>query len=262
MIRSGLCSIAFRDLTPAAVVRLAAEAKLDGIEWGGDVHVPPGDELNAELVGRLTREAGLAVAAYGSYYRIDGRSGAPDDFSSVLAAARALGAPLVRVWAGGEDAERTPLAQWRRIVEATRDCAEQAAKAGLTIACEWHMGTLLSTNASAQTFLDEVNHPALRTYWQPAHFQDDAYCLAGLETVRDRLAHLHVFHWWPSLHERHALSAGAPRWRRFLDEAAAAPGDRFALLELLAEATPECLQADAATLRAWLAATEQREGLT
>ena len=32
---------------------------MEGIEWGGDVHVPPGDEARARDVAALTREAGL-----------------------------------------------------------------------------------------------------------------------------------------------------------------------------------------------------------
>ena len=43
MIRPGLCSVTFRALDVPAVVRLAAEAGLERIEWAGDVHVPPGD---------------------------------------------------------------------------------------------------------------------------------------------------------------------------------------------------------------------------
>lgn len=256
MIRAGLCSIAFRSCAPEEVLRLACEAGLAGLEWGGDVHVPPGDERHAERVGRLTREAGLAVAAYGSYFRLGDTRPESPPLAAVLATARALGAPVLRVWAGAEDAERTPRAEWERIAEAARACVAEASAAGLRVACEWHMGTLTSTNTAARALLDAV--PGLLTYWQPAHWQDDAYCLAGLESVRERLAHVHVFHWWPSLHERHPLAEGAERWRRFLGEAARAPGERFALLELLGEASVERLKADAATLRALIATVEER----
>ena len=43
-------------------------------------------------------EAGLAIAAYGSYYRVEHDDPAP--FEPVLATAVELGAPTVRVWAG------------------------------------------------------------------------------------------------------------------------------------------------------------------
>ena len=51
----------------------------------------------AETVGRLTREAGLEVASYGSYYRFDDCdaeiSDSTPDRESVLATAVALRAP-------------------------------------------------------------------------------------------------------------------------------------------------------------------------
>ena len=58
-----------RQLPVEEVVAVAASAGLAAIEWGADVHVPPGDEAAAERgpVGRAS--AGVAVASYGSYYR-------------------------------------------------------------------------------------------------------------------------------------------------------------------------------------------------
>ncbi len=40
MIKSGLVSITFRQLTCEQIVDLVSKAKLDAIEWGGDIHVP------------------------------------------------------------------------------------------------------------------------------------------------------------------------------------------------------------------------------
>lgn len=40
----GLTSISFRGKTCTEVIGLAKKAGLDGIEWGGDVHVPPENE--------------------------------------------------------------------------------------------------------------------------------------------------------------------------------------------------------------------------
>ena len=76
MIRPGLCSVTLRALEPSAVVELAAAAGLEAIEWGGDVHVPPGDVDRAGQVRTLTEGAGLAVASYGSYLRCEGPAAA------------------------------------------------------------------------------------------------------------------------------------------------------------------------------------------
>jgi hypothetical protein len=48
-------------------------------------------------VRQQTLEAGLQIAAYGSYYRL-GTGQLP--FQSVLETAISLGAPTIRVWAG------------------------------------------------------------------------------------------------------------------------------------------------------------------
>ena len=70
-INAGLVSITFRDLSPEEVVQVAVENGLEGIEWGGDVHVPHGNLAVAKKVARQTAEGGLKVASYGSYYRFE-----------------------------------------------------------------------------------------------------------------------------------------------------------------------------------------------
>lgn len=41
--RLGLCSVTFRALPAAEVLRLGVAAGLDCVEWGADVHAPPSD---------------------------------------------------------------------------------------------------------------------------------------------------------------------------------------------------------------------------
>ena len=103
-IRPGLCSVTLRPLAPEAVVRVAADAGLAGIEWGGDIHVPPGDAATARRVARLTADAGLIVSSYGSYYRVGGDK--PGELQPILDTAAELGAPVVRVWAGPANLEK------------------------------------------------------------------------------------------------------------------------------------------------------------
>ena len=69
MLIPGLVSISFRNLCPEEIIDITKESGLLGIEWGGDLHVPHGDVPVAAEVGSKTREAGLEVSSYGSYYR-------------------------------------------------------------------------------------------------------------------------------------------------------------------------------------------------
>src|SRR5688500_12319633 len=98
MLIPGLVSVTFRQLAPQEIIALVVEAQLQVIEWGGDIHVPHGDTNQAEIVARWTKDAGLSVAAYGSYYRLATPDQTP--FERIVATAVALGAPTIRVWAG------------------------------------------------------------------------------------------------------------------------------------------------------------------
>ena len=103
---TGLTSITFRQLTVEQIVELVQQSGLDGIEWGGDVHVKPGEEALAREVGDRTRQAGLQVLSYGSYLHVDGPEHIAEDFKPVLQSALALSAPVIRVWPGGREPDR------------------------------------------------------------------------------------------------------------------------------------------------------------
>lgn len=253
MLHSGLVSITFRQLTPAAIVELVQRAGLRGIEWGGDVHVPHGDLARAKEVRQLTEQAGLTVPAYGSYYRA-GRSedeGLP--FAKVLASAVELGTPLIRIWAGAAGSDVTGEEARAPIVADLRRIAEQADRAGVRVAAEFHGNTLNDTNAAADRLLREVAHPNFYSYWQPLTDMSDAVCLEGLAALRPRLAHVHVFQ-WRTYRDRQPLAEGRERWAKFFQSAAAAPGDRYAMLEFVRDDAPENFLGDAATLKSLLAA--------
>ena len=253
MIASGLVSVTFRKLAPAEVVALVREAGLKGIEWGGDLHVPHGDIARAREVSELTHEAGLAVAAYGSYYRAGHSEEHGLPFQQVLDTALELNAPLIRVWAGtvGSDSADDNI-RWR-VAADLRRIADQAAKAGVRVATEFHGGTLTDTNDSANQLLVEADHANLHTYWQPLMGMDDATCLGGLELLAPRLSHLHVYH-WQTVQDRRPLAEGTARWQKFLAQVKRLPGDRYAMLEFVTDDQPDNFRRDAATLREWLQA--------
>jgi len=248
MIRTGLISVTFRRLDPESIVSWASRANLSAIEWGGDVHVPHGDVQRARLVGCMTREAGLNVCSYGSYYRVGcGAAGNAVDFERVLETAVALQAPAIRVWAGDRGSEAADEAWRRQVAEDARRIAELSASAGVRIDFEYHSHTLTDTTESALSLLSAIDHPNVRCHWQPRIQDDFAQSCAGLEPLLSRLANVHVFHWLPS-GERRPLHEGEERWRRYLSALLPTGSEHYALLEFVKDDDPMQMMSDAETL--------------
>jgi sugar phosphate isomerase/epimerase len=255
MIHSGLVSITFRQLTPAEIVALVVQGGLEGIEWGGDVHVPHGDVDRALQVRQMTLDAGLAIPAYGSYYRVGHEEPCP--FEAVLESAMALGTTTVRVWAGKLGSEQADAAYRGRVIEDSRRIADLAAEAGVSVAYEFHGGTLTDTNDAARALLEAVAHHNVLSYWQPPRGATVPYCLAGLDAVLPWLCHVHAFTWrllpdGKSV-ERLPLAEGEDPWLQYLAKAATAERDIYAEIEFVRDDAPERLLEDAAALVRWLA---------
>ncbi|SJN46660.1 hypothetical protein FM104_15160 [Microbacterium esteraromaticum] len=249
MIRPGLCSVTYRQLTPEQLAPLAADAGLEVIEWGADVHVPSGDPERAAEVARVTSDAGLSVASYGSYFR----AGADEALTPTLDSAEALGADRVRVWAGRDDSGDASPAQYAQIAARLQDAAAEASDRGITLALEYHRGTLADTPQATLRLLADVDSPALTTYWQPSVGAADAVALAEYEAVAAHTSAVHVFSWWPDA-ERLRLDERSGLWGSLFAAAAAqAQPPRDALLEFVPDDDPALLASEAAVLRRWLA---------
>lgn len=252
---AGLCSVTYRDLTPAAVIESAARSGVDVIEWGGDVHVPPTEETaTALMVGSATAAAGMVPASYGSYLRCDPPPD-PGRVEMVCDTAAALGATGVRVWATGTDVER--------VATTLSEMAVVADGHGLTISVECHPGTLTEHPATSVALLRSVERRGARvtTYWQPNHRLDDEANLAALEATLPWLKHLHVFTWAPN-GDRLPLVDGEPLWRAAFDRIAAYDASesrgsdvapiRVAFLEFVPDDDPGVLRREVGTLRQWI----------
>jgi 3-dehydroshikimate dehydratase len=261
VIAPGLCSITFRTLTADAVLVAAVRAGVEGIEWGADAHVPPGDGTTASALAVRCRDAGVEVVSYGSYLGFTPPAGADDAaVEAVLDTAEALGAPMVRIWTELGVVPDAPADDRRRVTARTGAFADAIAARGLTAALEFHPFTLTHTAASANQLLYELGRPNLRTHWQPDPTLSPNDAVAELAHVTDRLAHLHAFSWGPEgIADRRALVDGAAVWVPALEVAERAgaplPGRRYALCEYVRDDDPDQLVADVRTLREWLTAT-------
>ena len=257
MIRPGLCSVTFRDLDVEAVVGHAAAAGLECIEWAGDAHVPPGDVRAAEQARALTEQAGLAVASYGSYLRFVGSDEEVHaEGEAVLTAARALGAPRIRVWASRTGSAEATAEQRATTVRRIQEFADRAAADGIDVGLEFHGRTLTDEIGSTLRLLEEIDRPSVLSYWQPHQGMPADQALETLRRVLPATSTVHVFSWWPR-HERLALSERSELWERAFALLAAEGSDRDALLEFVPEDDPSLLRREADTLRTLITAGQE-----
>lgn len=254
-LRAGVCSVTFRHLEPDAIIGLAVEAGVDGIEWGGDVHAPPGDPARAATIRRRCSDAGLACPSYGSYLFATQADRA--DIDGAVETALALGVSTVRIWCPFGTNPASPPADKGLVVDGVAGVAEALLAEGLAPALEFHPGTLTETATSTLALLDAAGVPDLTTYWQPAPGAEPAVARAEYDLVADAVSNLHVF-WWRAGAVRRPLADGLDLWVGVLGQAASVAGpDRWAHLEFVAGDDPGQFLADAATLTRWLGENHQ-----
>ena len=247
MVRTGLVSATFRQLSAEEIISHVQQATLDGIEWGGDIHVPHGDITRAEEVKKHTQEAGVQVAAYGSYYRVGVSEESGLSFNSVLESAAALEAPLIRVWPGDRGSADADDLFRNQIVEDALRIAAMAAKENLSIAYEWHVNTLTDMLHSAMTLLRKASHPNLGTLWQPTSGVTHNDCLSELTEIHDYLDNIHVTSFVDG--ERRALREGKAQWHDYLRAVETNGKTRYALLEFVRDDSLDAFREDAKTLK-------------
>lgn len=262
-IHSGLCSVTFRQHSSTAILSMAVDAEIKAIEWGTDVHLPPGDLKNARAIRSACADFGIITPTIGSYIRCVETSSS--DFSSVLETSQELGATSIRIWAGTQGSAETEATHRKEIAARINNYCEMAAAQGLELALEYHQNTLTDTVASTLQLLREVDHVSLCTYWQPHKSGPVDNAQAELDALKDHLHNVHVFH-WESYNDRHSLAAGRQYWTAVFAHLIALPKpknvkDRFAFLEFVKNDDPEHFQRDAAILKDVLVSVQAETGV-
>ncbi|NLY19085.1 MAG: sugar phosphate isomerase/epimerase [Clostridiaceae bacterium] len=247
MIKTGLVSVTFRNLSPEEIIELVKKAGLDGIEWGGDIHVPHGKVEIAKDVAKKTREAGLNVASYGSYYSLGCEKEKNLPFEKVLESALALEAPVIRVWAGRVASEKADEAYWDMAIEESGRIADMAMKHGIKIAYEYHPNTLTDTCESAYKLLKEVGHSNVFTYWQRPFELNTEECIESIVKISPWLTNINAYYYENRV--RMPLSKGLNEWKEFIETFRKIDGDRYVMIEFVVDNSPEQFLEDAKALK-------------
>lgn len=244
MIIPGIVSATFRERPAEELIDICVKANLKAIEWSEKAHVMPNDTDTAKHLLRMCEQAGIAVAAYGSYYRLGQYMDPIGTFAQSLRAAAAMHAPLIRIWAGTKASADTDKAEEERLAKEAACIAGIAERENIKVAFEWHKNTLTDTNASAVRFLEKADHENLYCLWQPTAALDMKQRVNGLDMLagRNRLLNLHVYYWRDG--KRRPFTEGKAEWEAYLDHVPAEE-DRFGLLEFVMGDDTRQLQDDA-----------------
>ena len=247
MIRPGLVSVIFRTMPASEVVKIATQGRAEGIEWSADLHVPVAKKKLAAQVGQMTRDAGIEVAAYGSYHRLGCERTSGSKFGDILDTAVALGAPTIRVWAGNTGSKAAREHVWREVTTGAQAAADLAKAMNVSISFEFQANTLNDTPESSLRLLDAIGRDNVFTYWQPDGRLLLDEQMEGLQQLYERLSNIHVFHWQKG--RRMPLNEGEKDWRHYFHHLVRSKRPHWALIEYVQDDLPAKYIKDAETLR-------------
>lgn len=237
--KCGLVSISFRDKSPEQITDAVKNAGLSYIEWGSDIHVPEGDIETAKRVRTICEKSKIKISSYGSYYRL----GQNQDILPYILSAKALGAPVIRIWAGSAGSADTSPDLRRKLVLEAKEACRRAAEYGLKLDFEYHPGTLTDNAGSAYSLLSEIDEPNCGIYWQPNYEKSFSENIASLKLLLPHVDIIHMF-FWDEKYNRFFLEDGKAQIGEFLEIAR----EKIVLLEFVPEDKIEYLKAEAQTL--------------
>ncbi|MGN7457070.1 sugar phosphate isomerase/epimerase family protein [Paenibacillus pasadenensis] len=208
-MRLSVFTVATPDLQPEELAASAAAAGLQGIEWryartsdearqqapsywGNNLATIPVDASEEELARyeRAASAAGLRSIGIAPYLRC----GDLDAAERVLAAARSLGADMIRLGLHGYDRTR-PFGelyeeQRRYLAEAAVLCRRYGVKGVL----ETHHGTIAPSASAAARLLEGLDPDAVGVLLDPGNMVHEGFenYRMGMELLGPHLAHVHM----------------------------------------------------------------------
>jgi sugar phosphate isomerase/epimerase len=192
-MKVGLCTIAYQDRSLEEALERAAAAQFYGVElWGKPPHLPIGaGEAEGRALGEAIRAHGLEAAVFGSYLR-----GIEEPFAAasegLLAVARGLRAPLVRVWAADRGSARADAALYALLARNLSALCARGAEIGLRFVLERHDNTLTDTIDSTLRLLEMAPAPNLGVNYQIAGDEDTGAALEGIRRLRGKIWNVHA----------------------------------------------------------------------
>ncbi len=242
--RCGLVSISFRNKNVDEIIALCVSAGLKYIEWGSDVHCPPGNIELANEIYNKTQKAGLTTYCYGTYFR----AGITDvsEFENYCITADILRAETIRVWAFNKKYSECTPEEISKIENDIDIIFKTAKKYGLHINFEYHRGSLTENIVGAKLLFDNLPKDILKIHWQPNPEISVSENLKELEMLPD-VDIVHVFAWTfeNGNNVRHPLFNHHSTWQEYINLARVKNPDCIFELEFFKDDTDNQFLEDA-----------------
>ena len=236
-MKLGLVSVTYRKKTVEEIIDITKKAGLDGIEWGGDIHVPCNDIENAKRVKKLTDEAGLEVFAYGSYYKIGQCENYKEEFEKVLSTAEVLKTDVIRIWGGTKAIYKYEKEEAEKLKEETKEIVKMAKEKNIKVAFECHPDTITEHYESALEFLSQID--GIYLYWQQHQGLDFETNVNALKAYLPYVVNVHTFYRENFI--KVSIERGYDYWKEWLEILKSANRPINLMFEFFPEETDEWL---------------------
>ncbi len=237
--RLGLVSVSFRNRTPREILTAMKECGLTHIEWGSDVHCPPG---KAEEIALLQKEYGIVCSSYGTYFYLG--SNPISELHSYIEAAKALGTNVLRLWCGNKNSQDYSESEKAELFSECKKAAELAEESGVILCMECHIRSYTNKKESALELMKAIDSPSFRMYWQPNQFRTEEENIAYASLLSLYTVNIHVFNWKET--KMYPLNDAKDIWKKYLS---CFDDDKTLLLEFMPDGRLETLKTEAEALK-------------
>lgn len=251
-MKTGLCTIAFRDLPFEQVLDLAVSAGFDGVEpWGSPDHTPePFDEDVIKRAAAAVHSRGLEVSQFGSYANPTD-DGFEQQMKDALATSKLYQTDAIRVWAGNCGSSEATDDQWAAATAGFASFCDQAADAGMILVVEMHNGRLSDTVDGCLRLIESVNKENFRMNFQPMYSDVPEKTLDEAQRIAPFVSTVHAQNYVTTgKNTRSLISEGLVDFSTVIGMFRSVGFDGYLEVEFVKEDDPEAaLKADATYLR-------------
>lgn len=253
MFKTAVASVSFRPYKAEEIIKAAKESGIDAIEWGSDIHAPVNDTEALKKIRDLSKVFGVGVSSYGSYYRL-GKDD-PKDIKAYINAAGILGTDCIRIWCAEKASAEIGNTELKKLISDGKAVSRIAKENNITLCLECHPFTLTDDYKASLNFIEAVDSPNLKMYWQPNQFKSEKYNLLSAKALAPVTENLHVFH-WDSEYKKYPLCEGTYIWEKYLSFFK--EKDHNLILEFMHDDRLKTLKSTAETLREFIKSSQKK----